>query len=74
MQQSPLNSAGLLDTYVKAKTTKFFGLATEITKMNEFFKNCQYKSSLHRFYALLFLVVKAKAMEANSGSDEARKR
>jgi hypothetical protein len=34
-------------------------LATEITKMNEFFFNYQHKSSLHRFYALMFLVVKA---------------
>jgi hypothetical protein len=37
MRKSPLkNRAGLLDTYVKAKTTKFFGLATEITKIFEF--------------------------------------
>ncbi len=74
MQKSSFNSSGLLDTYVKAKTTKFFGLATEITKMNNFFKNCQHRSSLHRFYALIFFVVgSVKAMEANSGSDEAIK-
>jgi hypothetical protein len=36
MQKLPFNRAGLLDTYVKAKTTKYFGLVTEITKMNEF--------------------------------------
>jgi hypothetical protein len=33
MQKSPLNSAGLLNTYVKAKTTMFFGFAMEITKI-----------------------------------------
>jgi hypothetical protein len=37
MQKSPLkNRAELLDTYVKAKTTKFFGLAMEITNTFEF--------------------------------------
>jgi hypothetical protein len=37
MQKSPLkNRAGLLDTYVKAKTTNFFGLAMEIKKIYEF--------------------------------------
>jgi hypothetical protein len=30
MQKSPLNSAGLLNTYVKAKTTKFFGLEANL--------------------------------------------
>jgi hypothetical protein len=59
MQKSPSNSAGLLDTYVKAKMTKFFGLATEITKYTNFSLNCQDKSTLHRFYALILLVVKA---------------
>ncbi len=29
MQKSPFNSAELSDTYVKAKTTKFFGFVTE---------------------------------------------
>jgi hypothetical protein len=48
MQKSPLNSAGLLDTYVKAKTTKFFGLATEITKISDFFKIA---NKNHRFIA-----------------------
>jgi hypothetical protein len=37
MQKSPLkNRAGLLDTYVLAKMTKFFGLAMEIKKIKEF--------------------------------------
>jgi hypothetical protein len=38
MQKSPLkNRAGLLDTYVKAKTTNFFGLAMEKKKYMNFF-------------------------------------
>jgi hypothetical protein len=36
MQKSPLNSAGLLDTYLKAKTTKLFAFATEITEIYQF--------------------------------------
>jgi hypothetical protein len=36
MQKSPLNSAGLLDTCVKAKMTKFFGGATKIRKKYDF--------------------------------------
>jgi hypothetical protein len=32
MQKLPLNSAGLLNTYVKEKMRKFFGFAMEITK------------------------------------------
>jgi hypothetical protein len=39
IQKSPYNSTKLSDTHVKAKTTKFFGFATE----NDF---CQRKSSL----------------------------
>jgi hypothetical protein len=31
MQKLPLNSPGLLNTFVKAETTKFFGFATKIT-------------------------------------------
>jgi hypothetical protein len=45
---SPLNGAGHLDTYVKAKTTKFFGLATEITKIYDFLK---IPKTNHRFIA-----------------------
>jgi hypothetical protein len=37
MQKSPENSAGPSDTYVKAKTMKFFGFATEITEIQDFF-------------------------------------
>jgi hypothetical protein len=35
MQKSPLNSPGLLNTYLKAETTKFFGFAMEITEIYE---------------------------------------
>ncbi len=49
MQKLPLNSAGLLDTYVKAKTTKFFGVATKITKIYEFF--FETANINHRFIA-----------------------
>jgi hypothetical protein len=49
MQKSPLkNSAGLLDTYVKAKTTKFFSLATEIKNIRIF---VQIADTNHRFIA-----------------------
>jgi hypothetical protein len=30
MKKSPFNNAGLSDTYVKGKMTKFFAFATEI--------------------------------------------
>jgi hypothetical protein len=75
MQKSPFNSAGLLDTYVKAKTTKFFNLATEITKMNQFF----FKLPTQIIASLLLCVnifgcKSVRAMEANSGRDEAIKR
>jgi hypothetical protein len=47
MKKSPLNSTGLLDTYVNAKKTKFFGFAMEITKLYEFLNfYSQYKLSL----------------------------
>ncbi len=36
MQKLPTNRAKLSHTYVKAKTTMFFGFATETTKNNEF--------------------------------------
>jgi hypothetical protein len=36
MQKFPLNSTGLLNTYVKAKTTKFFGFAKKIAEISEF--------------------------------------
>ncbi len=49
MQKSPFNSVELSDTYVKAKTTKFFGFVTENRKYNDFFFNWQSKSSLHCF-------------------------
>jgi hypothetical protein len=52
MKKSPLNSEGLSDTYVKGKMLKFFIFATEIYNL---FLNCQCKSSLHRFYELIFL-------------------
>jgi hypothetical protein len=57
MQKSSSNSAELLNTYVKAKTKKFFWQKQR--KYVNFFKKCQYKSSFHCFYALIFLVVKA---------------
>jgi hypothetical protein len=56
MQKSSFNSAELSATYVKAKMTKFFGFVTEI---KQFFKNWQRKSSLHRFFALIFFFLKA---------------
>ncbi len=59
MQKSSFNSAELSDTYVKAKTTKFFDFVTENTEIERFFVNWQSKSSLHRFFALLFFFVKA---------------
>jgi hypothetical protein len=34
------------NTYIKAKTTMFFGFATEITEITIFFGNCQWNSSL----------------------------
>jgi hypothetical protein len=58
MQKLLKNRAKLSHTYVKAKTMKFFGFATETTKNYEFFGNCHWESSLHRFYALIFLFVK----------------
>ncbi len=69
--KSSFNSAELSDTYVKAKTTKFFGFVTEIRKYNDFFKNWQSKSSLHRFFALLFFFVKAlRQWRQNLGRDK----
>jgi hypothetical protein len=47
------------NTYVKAKTTMFFSFATASTKITNFLGNCQWNSSLHRFYALIFFLVKA---------------
>jgi hypothetical protein len=70
MQKSPENSAGPSDTYVKAKTMKFFGFATEIIEIQDFLANYQRKSSLHCFFALIFILFSVKAMEANSGCDE----
>jgi hypothetical protein len=59
MQKSLQNRAKLSNTYVKAKTTMFFGFATEITEITNFFGNCQWYLWLHRFYALAFFFVKA---------------
>jgi hypothetical protein len=56
MQKLPENSAGPSDTYVKAKTMKFFGFAMEITEIQDFFGNYQCKSLLHRFFALIFIL------------------
>jgi hypothetical protein len=49
MHKSPFNSGELSNTYVNAKTTKFFGFVTENRKYNDFFLNWQSKSLLHRF-------------------------
>jgi hypothetical protein len=51
--------AKLSNTYVKAKMTMFFGFATEITEIMNFFGNRQWNSSLHHFYALIFFCIKA---------------
>jgi hypothetical protein len=40
MQKSPKNSAGLFDTYLKAKTTKFFALIRKL-QILEFFEKLQ---------------------------------
>jgi hypothetical protein len=56
MKKSPENRAKISHTYVKAKTTMFFGFAMEI--MN-FLGNCQWNASLHHFYALIFFFAKA---------------
>jgi hypothetical protein len=37
----------------------FFGFATEITEITNFFGNCHWNLWLHRFYALIFFFVKA---------------
>jgi hypothetical protein len=50
LQKLPYNNAELFDTYVKEKTMKFFGLATEIC----FLRSCRCKSSLHCFFKLIF--------------------
>jgi hypothetical protein len=55
MLKSPKNRAKLSSTYVKAKTMIFFGVAM---KNNEFLGKCQWNSSLHCFYALIFFFVK----------------
>jgi hypothetical protein len=47
------------NTYVKAKKTMFFSFATASTKITNFRGNCQWNSSLHRFYALIFFFVEA---------------
>jgi hypothetical protein len=49
------------NTYAKAKTTMFSSFATASTKkkITNFLGNCQWNSSLHCFYALIFFFVKA---------------
>ncbi len=47
------------NTYVKAKTTMFFSFATTSTNIMNSWGNCQWNSSLHRFYALIFFFLKA---------------
>jgi hypothetical protein len=47
------------NTYVQAKTTMFFSFVTASTKITNFLANCQWNSSLHCFYALIFFFVKA---------------
>jgi hypothetical protein len=58
-QKSPKNRAKLSNIYVKAKAMMFFGFATETTKRTNFWGNCHWDSSLHRFFAFIFLFVKA---------------
>jgi hypothetical protein len=55
MKKLPFNSAWLSNTYGRGNTTKYFAFATEIDNL---FLNCQSKSSLHRFNALIFFFVK----------------
>jgi hypothetical protein len=74
MQKLLKNRAKLSHTYVKAKTTMFFGFATETTKNYNFWG----KLPLGIFASLLLCVnisfrSSVKAMMANSGSDEAMK-
>jgi hypothetical protein len=57
MQKLPKNRAKLSNTYVKAKTTMFFGFATETMKNKEFF--WEIANGIHRIYALIFFSVKA---------------
>jgi hypothetical protein len=64
MQKSPCNSAKLHDTYVKAKTTKYFSFAMEIMEYNDF---CLRKS-------LLLCVFFVKALRQWRQSQEAMKR
>jgi hypothetical protein len=59
MQKSPKNSAGLFDTYLKAKTTMFFGFDTEITDIFEFLRNCKCKLKLHLVFGSISFCVKA---------------
>jgi hypothetical protein len=47
-----------LTVYVKAKTTMFFGFATETTEIMNFVGNCQWNSLLHRFNGLIFFSLK----------------
>jgi hypothetical protein len=74
MQKLPLNRAKK-NIYVKAKTTKFFGFATGTTEITNFFEKIA--NGIHCFIASMhyyFFRLSVKAMEANSGSDEAMKR
>jgi hypothetical protein len=45
MKKSPENRAKISHTYVKAKTTMFFGFATEITNY------CEIANGIHGFIA-----------------------
>jgi hypothetical protein len=71
MRKYPRYSAGLCDTYVKAKTTEFVGFATENTGILFFVVKLRMQiiaSSLFRVNILFYSSV--KATEANSGTDE----
>ncbi len=59
MQKSPINRPKLSNTNVKAKTTMFFGFATENTEKQIFFGYGQWNSLLHRFCSLIFFIIKA---------------
>jgi hypothetical protein len=60
--------------YVKAKMTKFFSFATEITEIDKFLSKLPMKIITSLLLCInIFCCKNVKAMEANSGSDEAIK-
>jgi hypothetical protein len=70
MKKSPLNSARLSNRYVKRKTTKIFAFC--YGNIQSFFQLPMQIIASMRYFT--FTVKSVKAMEANSGSDEAMKR